>query len=66
MFLTIKLYSCLTESFEIELIICIKMDLALNNLQKLICHKNQPTLFLNDVLFIYICLHRALNLDNSI
>ena len=25
-----------------ELIIYIKMDLALNNLQKLICHKTQP------------------------
>ena len=37
--------------FEIELIICIKIDLALNNLQKLICHKtqsiNQPTFFLS-------------------
>ena len=29
--------------FEIELVICIKMDLALNNLQRLICHKTQPT-----------------------
>ena len=28
--------------FEIELFICIKMDLALNNLKRLICHKNQP------------------------
>ncbi len=28
-----------TELFEIELFICIKMDLALNNLQCLICHK---------------------------
>ena len=27
--------------FEIQLIICIKMDLASNNLQRLICHKNQ-------------------------
>ena len=26
------------EFFEIELIIYIKMDLALNNLQRLICH----------------------------
>ena len=26
-----------------ELIICLKMDLALNNLEILICHKNQPT-----------------------
>ena len=29
--------------FEIDLIICIKMDLTLNNLKKLICHKIQPT-----------------------
>ena len=29
----------LTELFEIELIICIKIDFALNNLQWLICHK---------------------------
>ena len=29
--------------FEIKLIICIKMDLALNNLQMLICHKTQTT-----------------------
>ena len=27
--------------FEIELFICIKMELALNNLQRLICHKTQ-------------------------
>ena len=33
----------LTELFEIELIIFIKMDLALNNLQRLICHKTQTT-----------------------
>ena len=41
MFLTIKLYVCQTEEFEIELFICIKMGLALNNLHRLICHKNQ-------------------------
>ena len=29
--------------FEIELFICIKMDLALNKLQWSICHKTQPT-----------------------
>ena len=28
--------------FEIELTICIKMDLALNDLERLICHKTQP------------------------
>ena len=44
MFLTIKkMYSCLTELFKIEVTICVKMDLALNNLQSLICHKTQPT-----------------------
>ena len=41
MFLTMKLYTY--ELFEIELLICIKMDLALNNIQKLICHKTQQT-----------------------
>ena len=30
------------ELFEIELIISIKMDLALNNQQRLICLSNQP------------------------
>ena len=29
--------------FEIELIICIKVELALNSLQKFICHKTQTT-----------------------
>ena len=29
--------------FEIKLIICIKMDLELNSLQRLICHKAQTT-----------------------
>ena len=38
------MYSCQTEIFELELTICIKMDLALNNLQRLIYLKsNQPT-----------------------
>ena len=36
-------YSRYTELFEVELIISIKMDLALNNLQRLICYKPQPT-----------------------
>ena len=38
MFLTIKLCT------HAEMIVCIKMNLALNNLQRLICHKNQPTI----------------------
>ena len=41
------MYSCKSQLFEMKLIISIKMDLALNNLQRLICHKiqttNQPT-----------------------
>ena len=40
MFLTIKQY---TELLSIEQIIYIKMDLALNNLQRLICHKTHQT-----------------------
>ena len=36
--------------FEIELIICIKMELTLNNLQRLKCHKTQPT---NKIFFIF-------------
>ena len=35
----------LTNLFEIELIIYIKMDLALNNPQRLICHKIQTKPF---------------------
>ena len=31
------------ELFEIELIICMKMDVGLNNLQRLICHKTETT-----------------------
>ena len=45
MFLTIKLFIH-AKLFKIELIICIKMDLALNNLERLTGYKtlttNQP------------------------
>ena len=34
-------YSCRTELFELEPFICIRMNLALNNLQGLICHKTK-------------------------
>ena len=46
MSLTIKLYTYFYayELLEIELFICIKMDLALNNLQRLICHKPKQTI----------------------
>ena len=44
MFLTIKLCTHAKLNFlKTELIICIKMELALNNLQKLMCHKTEPT-----------------------
>ena len=32
--------------FEIELFICLKMDLALNNLERLMYHKTKPNLTL--------------------
>ena len=37
------MYSFETELFEIELNICIKMDLALNNLQRLELLQSKPT-----------------------
>ena len=37
------MYLSKSELFEIELFICIKMDMAINNQQLLICHKNQPS-----------------------
>ncbi len=44
MFLTLKLCTHAKLNFlKIKLSIYIKMDLALNNLQRLICHKTQPT-----------------------
>ena len=43
MFLTIKLCTYAKQLFSIELIIYIKMDLVLNNLQRLICHKTKQT-----------------------
>ena len=44
MFLTIKLCTHAKLNFlKIEPTICINMDLALHNLQRLICHKIQPT-----------------------
>ena len=36
-------FVCSTELFEIKRFICIKMDLTLNNVQRLICHKTQTT-----------------------
>ena len=43
MFLTIKLCTHVKQKFDIELIICIKLNLTLNKLQWLIFHKTQPT-----------------------
>ena len=45
-------YLCWTELFEKKLLICIKMDLALNIIQCLICHKTKPNLSI--YLFIYL------------
>ena len=39
-----------------ELTICIKMNLVLNNLQRLLCHKTQTTNQLSNLILI-ICLH---------
>ena len=36
-------YLCKNELFKRERFICVNMDLALNNLQKLMCHKNKQT-----------------------
>ena len=55
MFLTIKLCThAKLNLFEIELIIYIKMDLALNNLQRLICHKN-PTKHYSQKCYLLNC-----------
>ncbi len=65
MFFTSKLYSYSNELFEIELIIYIKMDLALNNLQRLICRKTQTNywsgnfVFKSDVLCFQMCRIKA-------
>ena len=49
--------------FEIELIICIKMDLAFNNLHGLICHKTPTTKqpHTRIYIYIYIYIHSFLN-----
>ena len=49
------MYFCLTELFEKDLFMCIRMDLTLNNLQWLICHKTKPNQ-------IKLCLFFALKL----
>ena len=59
MFLTIKLSShAKLELFEIELFICIKMDLAFDNLQRLICRKTQTNDLIKQQSFVYIYLKR--------
>ena len=49
--------------FEIELIICIKMDLALNDLQRLICYKTHTTNYSSIV--TYLCKNSFLLCWNS-
>ena len=51
-----KNYSCYTELFEIELFLCIKMDLALNNLQWLICTKPNQISLVSLSSLSYTCL----------
>ena len=49
MFMTIKLCT------YAKLFINIKMDLALNNLQRLICHKTQTNEQINFLVLCFIC-----------
>ena len=51
------MYLCETELFKIELFICIKMDLALNNLQRLVYHKTTT-------IELFICIKMDLALNN--
>ena len=44
-----------------ELIIYIKMDLALNNQQRLICHKTQPTNLNNYILAFSMSTYKQIN-----
>ena len=50
----------LTELFEIELIIYIKMDSALNNLHRLMCHKTKPK---PSKIMVYFLNHAEENMD---
>ena len=52
MFLTIKLCTYAKLNCLIEQIIYIKMNLALNNLQRLICHKTKP----NQAIYFTVCI----------
>ena len=51
------MYLCKTELFEIELCMCIKMDLALINLQRLLYHKTQTNKRMKNILCIYIYIY---------
>ena len=55
------MYSCYTELLDIELIISIKMDLAFNNLQRLIRHKPKK---LTNLKIIYRYMNKGLIIDN--
>ena len=37
------MYLCLIDFFEIEMFICTKVDLTLDNPQRLICHETKKT-----------------------
>ena len=51
-----NVYICLTKLFEIELFICIKMDLALNNQQRLIYNKTQTNKQINNWSYCQKCI----------
>ena len=52
-----KIYLFSTELFEIEFFICIKMDLAFHNLQRLICHKPKQTIKMGHYQKFFIITH---------
>ena len=59
--LTTKLYLCQTEFSLIKQIIYIKMDLALNNLQRLICHHHHHHIALVARIFLTFSRHSSLS-----
>ena len=59
------MYLCKTELSELELFICIKIDLVLNNPQRLICHKTQTSYLVYtkiDTLILIILLNTDLEI----
>ena len=58
----------MSELFEIELFICIKIDLALNNLQRWICYKkatNKQTTNIQAVIIIIVSYSKVLQPESK-